>query len=257
MQFPGSFALALAILAVPPPALASDGPSDSTLRLETAGLSGFFDEILLGFQVLRLSARDPDTALILPVRTTRVIRIANTWHAARSGGRSHEGQDLFAPRGTPVHSATDGYVTRIGENRLGGKTVWVTGAGRRVYYYAHLHAYRETLRRGERVTPRTVLGYVGNTGNARGARPHLHFGVYTVQGAINPLPLLLDPPAEPPKLREDSTAPLKMKPPPADTGRGGGQKGAGADTSEILVAEEGIFPKSEAEPEGAAYISGP
>lgn len=109
-------------------------------------------------------------------------------------------------RRVPEDAATPGYVTRVAENRLGGKTVWVTGAGRRLYYYAHLDGYRQGLRRGERVETSTVLGYVGTSGNARGTPPHLHFGVYTVQGAINPLPILMNPasPEAAPSLRPDS-----------------------------------------------------
>ena len=128
----------------------------------------------------------------MPVRGARAGRIADTWHAPRTEGRQHEGQDIFAPRGTPVYSATNGYVWRVGENRLGGKIVYVIGAGGRGYYYAHLDAHASDLAAGDYVTPETVLGYVGTTGNAAGTPPHLHFGVYTPAGAINPLSLLSD-----------------------------------------------------------------
>lgn len=120
----------------------------------------------------------------------RVKQINNTWHASRSGGRLHEGQDIFAKRGAVIRSAADGYIVRIGENPLGGKTVYVLGAGGRSYYYAHLDAYAPNLTVGDPVTRETVLGYVGTTGNAVGTPPHLHFGVYTSAGALNPLPLL-------------------------------------------------------------------
>src|SRR6185312_5456323 len=88
--------------------------------------------------------------------------------------------------------ATSGYVYKIGENNLGGQTVSVIGSGGRVYYYAHLDSYAPGLQVGDRVSRRTVLGYVGTTGNAQGTPPHLHFGIYTFNGAINPLPLLTD-----------------------------------------------------------------
>lgn len=68
------------------------------------------------------------------------------------------------------------------------------GAGGRVYYYAHFDSYAPGIAEGDYVTPQTVLGYVGTTGNAQGTPPHLHFGVYTPTGAINPLPLLTDRP---------------------------------------------------------------
>jgi peptidoglycan LD-endopeptidase LytH len=72
----------------------------------------------------------------------------------------------------------------------------VLGAGGRVYYYAHLEAYAPGLAVGDPVTPATLLGYVGTSGNARGTPPHLHFGVYTLSGPVNPLPLLQDRPSE-------------------------------------------------------------
>lgn len=140
-----------------------------------------------------------DARLVAPVDGLRVARIADTWGGPRSGGRAHEGQDLFAPAGTPIRSATDGWIWRIGERALGGLTVTVVGGGGRRHYYAHLSAYAE-IYEGQRVTPETVLGYVGNTGNARTTPPHLHLGVYESRDpedpcgwdAIDPLPLLVD-----------------------------------------------------------------
>ncbi len=83
----------------------------------------------------------------------------------------------------------DGYVYRSRQNSLGGNTISILGAGGRVYYYAHLDKYSEDLAVGDSVSTETIVGYVGNTGNARETPPHLHFGVYTVGGAINPLTL--------------------------------------------------------------------
>src|SRR5215213_8313379 len=148
---------------------------------------------LLSLRNARLYFKEPDRKLVMPVRNVRARQLKDSWHAPRDGGeRLHQGQDIFAPRGTPVHSATEGYVVRIGENRLGGQTVSVFGAGGRVYYYAHLDSYARGIAVGDFVTTRTVLGYVGTTGNAQGTPPHLHFGVYTPSGAINPLPMLTD-----------------------------------------------------------------
>ena len=86
------------------------------------------------FRLLQLQLRDPDKSLLMPVAGVPVKRVANTWHAPRSGGRRHVGQDIFAKRGTPVISATDGVVVRVGTNPLGGKIVSVMGNGGRVYY---------------------------------------------------------------------------------------------------------------------------
>lgn len=148
--------------------------------------------VALPFKAAMLYSQPPDAALVVPVEGVRAAQIKSSWHAPRSGGRLHEGQDIFAARGTAVRSATAGYVVRVGENALGGNTVYVLGAGGRTYYYAHLDAYAPAAAVGSHVTPGTVLGYVGTTGNAAGTSPHLHFGVYASTGAIDPLPLLTD-----------------------------------------------------------------
>lgn len=150
------------------------------------------DTLLFYGRVAKLYTQEPDSRIAMPFEDVSKKAIANTWHAPRGTGRLHEGQDIFAPRGTPILSATNGFVYKIGENNLGGQTVSVIGAGGRVYYYAHLDKYAPGLEVGDRVSTRTVLGYVGTTGNAQGTPPHLHFGVYTFNGAINPLPLLTD-----------------------------------------------------------------
>jgi hypothetical protein len=153
------------------------------------------DKMILYVHLAGLYAKSPDTNLSMPLKDVKKSQIANTWHAAR-GERQHEGQDIFASRGTPILSATSGYVVKIGEDNLGGHTVSVVGDGGRKYYYAHLDSYAPNLEVGDYVTRNTVLGYVGSTGNADGTPPHLHFGVYTPTGAIDPLPLLKDRPQE-------------------------------------------------------------
>lgn len=145
-----------------------------------------------GIGMARLYAAEPEEQIQMPIRGVRIKQIADTWQASRAGERVHQGQDIFARRGTPVYSATEGYVFRIGENSLGGNVVSVLGRGGRVYYYAHLDKHAENMAVGDYVTPETVLGFVGTTGNAQGTPPHLHFGVYTSTGAINPLPLLIE-----------------------------------------------------------------
>lgn len=148
--------------------------------------------LTLPFKVAALAAEKPDAELVMPVEGVRVKYVRDTWHAPRTGGRRHEGQDIFAKRGTPVRSATRGYVINVGENQLGGKVVYVFGAGGRTFYYAHLDAYAPGLAPGDEVNQETILGYVGTTGNAAGTAPHLHFGMYDSTQAVNPLPLLID-----------------------------------------------------------------
>jgi murein DD-endopeptidase MepM/ murein hydrolase activator NlpD len=153
---------------------------------------GASDKLVFYGRVARLYTQNPDTKLAMPLENVSKRAIADTWAAVRGTDRRHEGQDIFAARGTPILSATRGIIYKIGENNLGGQTVSVIGSGGRIYYYAHLDSYARGIEVGDPVTTRTVLGYVGTTGNAQGTPPHLHFGVYTLTGAINPLPLLSD-----------------------------------------------------------------
>lgn len=146
--------------------------------------------------VAQLYSQEPDQRIAMPVKDVKKNQVTNTWHAPRGTDRLHKGQDIFAPRGTAVLSATEGYIASIGENSLGGQTVSVVGKGGRAYYYAHLDSYAPGIAEGDWVTPETVLGFVGTTGNAAGTPPHLHFGVYAPGGAMNPLPLLTDRPKQ-------------------------------------------------------------
>jgi peptidoglycan LD-endopeptidase LytH len=152
---------------------------------------------LLPEYLARLPA-EPDAAMRMPVDGVRVAQIADTWGAPRGGGRVHQGQDVFAPRGTPVRSASHGLVFEVSDRFTGGRGVMVLGAGGVRYFYTHFDAYADGLREGMAVTPDTVLGYVGTDGNASGTPPHLHFGVYAFDPAtcrhraFDPLPWLVD-----------------------------------------------------------------
>lgn len=113
----------------------------------------------------------------------------DTWGAARSGGRRHEGVDIFAKSGTPIRSTTDGIVTKRGSNKLGGKVIGIQGPGA-WHYYAHLKKFAGA-KLHEKVKAGEVIGYVGDTGNAKKTPPHLHYGIYfTNGGAVNPYPLI-------------------------------------------------------------------
>ena len=138
---------------------------------------------------VRLAAMPKPVILPVPVEGVAVRALRDTWDGARSEGRKHEGIDIFARRGTSVVSTTEGIVTQVGTNRLGGQVVWVMGPGRQYHYYAHLDDYADVTA-GMHIAAGRVLGYVGNTGNAETTPPHLHYGVYEAGGAINPYPLL-------------------------------------------------------------------
>jgi murein DD-endopeptidase MepM/ murein hydrolase activator NlpD len=155
------------------------------------GVEAYTATITLPIKLLSLSNEPKAVALPVPVYDVAVRDIADTWGEARSQGRSHEGTDIFAKRGTPVYSATKGYVVRVGENNLGGTIVFTMGPGGVRYYYAHLDSIANGIKTGSEVTADTVLGFVGDSGNASGTPPHLHFGMYD-NGAQNPYPLLID-----------------------------------------------------------------
>lgn len=115
--------------------------------------------------------------------------LTDTWGAARSQGRTHEGIDIFAPRGTPIQTTTQGIVSKVGENNLGGRVVVVVGPGGAGHYYAHLEDYAD-ISPNDWVNAGDVIGYVGDSGNAKGTPPHLHYGIYLNGSAVNPYPLM-------------------------------------------------------------------
>jgi peptidoglycan LD-endopeptidase LytH len=155
-------------------------------------ISEILEDIALPFRIAKLGSLPRDEKLPMPVQSVLVKDVDDSWGGIREGGRLHEGVDIFAKRGTLVFSATRGYVLRVGVGERGGNYIFIIGPGEIRYYYAHLDSVVEGLDRGDEVTIDTVIGFVGNTGNAAETSPHLHLGVYGKSGPENPHPLIVN-----------------------------------------------------------------
>lgn len=118
----------------------------------------------------------PPPDFVIPVARVATHDLVNTWGAARSEGRKHQGIDIMARAGTPVRAAADGMVVRLTTSDLGGIVLYQRDAGgEHVLYYAHLQKYAAGVIEGTIVKQGDVIGYVGSTGNA--TTPHLHFEI--------------------------------------------------------------------------------
>jgi murein DD-endopeptidase MepM/ murein hydrolase activator NlpD len=131
------------------------------------------------------------TSLRLPVVGVRTASLDDSWHAPRDGGRLHKGIDIFAPKGTEVVAVVDGVISFIGDQKLGGHCIWLTTENGAAFYYAHLDRWAAGLYEGMEVQAGDLVGYVGNTGNAKYTPSHLHFGVSQNDDMVNPYPLLI------------------------------------------------------------------
>lgn len=184
----------------PPPRRSSGARSSSWRSTAAVSLPLLGLALLAACATVPMSSRDPRARDLrnqppprsLPVPVDRVSKSAlrNSYGDPRNGGRRHEGIDIFAGRNTPVLSTTEGYVSRVGRNGLGGNVVWVEGPAGWRHYYAHLERWGD-VREGQWVEPGTIIGYVGNSGNAASTATHLHYGIYLPSGGTtNPYPLL-------------------------------------------------------------------
>lgn len=126
--------------------------------------------------------RVPAGAWVCPVAGATFF---NDWGFPRQGGRFHQGTDLFAARGSEVRAPVSGLVThRTGI--IGGLQFWLEGDDGNLYVGTHMEAFGSS----SRVSAGTVIGYVGDSGNALGASPHLHFEMHVDGSPVNPHPTL-------------------------------------------------------------------
>jgi murein DD-endopeptidase MepM/ murein hydrolase activator NlpD len=112
----------------------------------------------------------------------------DSWGFPRSGGRTHEGTDIMAAFGTPVVAIVTGTITYAGYGDSAGNWLQLSGDDGNGYWYMH---NQENLVTGGRVTAGQQIATVGNTGNASGGPPHVHFEYHPGGGGpVNPYPLL-------------------------------------------------------------------
>lgn len=125
----------------------------------------------------------------------------------------HEGTDIIADAGTPVLASGPGVLAALNETPVGGLVAWVVGDNGDSYYYAHMLGYAEGVVAGQRVDAGTVIGYVGNTGNAIFSVAHVHFEIHPAikdrKGRIIQSGVTIDPTTG---LARSTTPPTNPKP---------------------------------------------
>ena len=145
-----------------------------------------------------VTARLTSGGYVFPIFGTAAF--GDTFGAFRGdvAGKWHHGEDLVAPAGTPLLAVADGTLFSVGWNDIGGWRLWLRDDGGNEFYYAHLDAYSPLAVAGRRVKAGDVLGFVGDSGDAEGGLPHLHFEIHPVEflslgydGAVAPYPFLI------------------------------------------------------------------
>ena len=113
-------------------------------------------------------------------------------------GGWHHGEDIFAAEGTPLLAVADGTLHTIGFTKIGGYRLWLRDTEGNEFYYAHLSAYSPLAVEGRTVEAGDVVGFVGDTGDAEGGSPHLHFEIHPASmaglgydGVVAPYSILL------------------------------------------------------------------
>ena len=139
------------------------------------------------------------TGLLIPVAGISASQLQDTFDEGRGSNRRHDALDILAARGTPVLAVADGTVAKLFDSRPGGLTVYQFDTSEQfAYYYAHLDRYAAGIAEGSVLKRGGLVGYVGSSGNANAATPHLHFAIFELgpekqwwKGRpINPYPLL-------------------------------------------------------------------
>lgn len=135
----------------------------------------------------------------MPVAGVLSSQLSDTYGQARGSERQHEALDIMAARGTEVRAVADGKLVKLFTSKPGGLTVYQFDAREKyAYYYAHLDRYAPEVKEGQALKRGDLVGYVGSTGNADPAAPHLHFAIFELNAEkqwwkgtpLNPYPYL-------------------------------------------------------------------
>jgi peptidoglycan LD-endopeptidase LytH len=140
----------------------------------------------------KINDLDSEKVIDLPVPILFGVTPDNLYSSfgdPRSGGRTHEGLDIMAPRGALVVTPTDAVVIRIGVGDTAGNYVYTANPGGETFAYMHLNEVAN-ISEGDELSKGELIGYVGNTGNASGGATHLHFEIRDNDTATDPYPRL-------------------------------------------------------------------
>lgn len=149
--------------------------------------------LVVGAPAPDASASSSSSALDITFPTVRTARFSNDYFAARSGGRTHGATDLFAAAGSPIFAAHGGTVVwaPANEQSSAGFALWIRDRHGRTFAYYHLgraggsrsSAIASGLHQGARVRRGQRIGWLGDSGNAAGGTPHLHFEIHNARSA--------------------------------------------------------------------------
>ncbi|WP_250535734.1 M23 family metallopeptidase [Caballeronia sp. AZ10_KS36] len=180
---------------MPPPGDASASVEPLAVRLTAKGVAhDLFLHRSLDAKPFYLSLDGKDTRPSFSRFPLQFTRVSSTFSAHRLDPvthrwQSHDGVDLAAPVGTPVHATARGVVKFIGWQRGYGKVIVLQNPRSYSTVFAHLSRFAKGLRRGSRIKRGAVIGYVGRTGWTTG--PHLHYEVHVRSVPKDPLTVAL------------------------------------------------------------------
>ncbi len=143
----------------------------------------------------KINALPPEVVTSVPMPVLFGVTLKNispNFGDPRDGGaRTHEGEDIMAVKGTPIVSPTPAVVLRTGFGSTEGNYVYTANSGGETFVYMHLDRIGEGVTSGASLETGSLIGYVGNTGNASGGAAHLHFEIHaSSREALDPFPRL-------------------------------------------------------------------